>query len=90
MSEIVVQSMVSHRTKEPKISIYWPKDVDASQMTPEEARAFARTIFECAEAAQQDAWLFDWATTKIGTDERGAGMLINELREWRGQQRGPE
>ena len=90
MSEITVQSMVSMRTREPMVSIYWPKDVDAAQLTPDKAREFALSVLQAAEAAEQDEFMFTFATKRIGVDEASAAGLINEYRLHRGQERGPD
>lgn len=83
MSEITVQSMVSHRTRKPMVSIYWPKDVEAAQLTPDEARAFALSILVSAEAAEQDAFMMAFASKKIGLQDAEAAQFLNGYREWR-------
>ena len=90
MAEITVQSMVSYKTRKPMVSIYWPSTQDAAQMTPDEVRTFALSLLQSAEAAEQDAFLMDFATKKLGVDDAGGAQLVNEFREWRGQERGPD
>ena len=89
MPEIIVQSMVSHRTREPLVSIYWPKDKEAAQMEPDAARQFALNILQCAEAAEQDAFMMNFGTKHVGLPDDKAAMLINELRKFREQEAGP-
>ena len=88
MSEINGHSMVSYRTREPMVSIYWPTNQDAAQLTPEAARRFALSIIESAEAAEQDAFLIAWGTTKIGLDDGRAAQILNDYRNWRVERRG--
>lgn len=90
MSQIWVQSMVSHRTRQPMVSIYWPKDVEAAQMTPAEAREFALSILRSAEAAEQDSFMFEWVQKVVGADEAAAAGLLQEYRKYRGQAEGPD
>jgi hypothetical protein len=82
--------MVSNKTRLPLVSIYWPTSQDAAQMTPDEARQFALSILQAAEAAEQDAFIMDFATKKMGLDDGHGAALVNEFRVYRGQERGPE
>ena len=53
------------------------------QFSPEECRDHARAITEAAEAAEQDAFLFDFVKTKLdGSEEQAMAMLI-EFRRYR-------
>lgn len=56
--EINVTSIVSNTTGEPKVNITWG-DM-AGQLTVAEARAHAAIIYECAEAAEGDAFVFNF------------------------------
>jgi hypothetical protein len=63
-----------------------------AQMTPAEARNHAQDIAEAAEAAETDAFLFDFLTTAIKTDAGRVAALLQEFRKWRearGGQRAP-
>lgn len=88
MPTVTVQSLVSHKTREPRVSIYWPSDSDALQMSTQEARAFALNILESAEAAEQDAFMMAFATKEIGLNDAGGARLLNMLREYRKQEPG--
>lgn len=53
------------------------------QMSPEEARDHARAITEAAEAAEQDAFIFDWVTRKVGSAPEQAAGLLQDFRAYR-------
>ena len=53
------------------------------QMSPEDARAHALAMLEAAEAAEQDAFLMDFHTNKIGSPRDIALMVVIEFRRWR-------
>lgn len=53
------------------------------QMSAEQAREHAQAILESAEAAEQDAFMFDFAKTQIGLDDQSAMRLIMAFREYR-------
>jgi len=80
---VTVESMVSNRTGEPLVSFYWPKDRDAFQASPAEARAFAARILECVEAAIGDAFLMRFGVEKLGIEEGAAAAVVSEFRKWR-------
>lgn len=69
------------------VQLVWGSQV--AQLTPEEARAHALRILECAEAAEQDAFLFDWLRTSENGGEpvkpAMAARIIGLYREWRAQ-----
>lgn len=54
-----------------------------AQMTPAEARDHARAVTEAAEAAEQDAFMLEFAKSTIGTTEVGAAQLLVEFRRFR-------
>ena len=47
-----------------------------AQMSPEQARDHARAITEAAEASEQDAFLWDWITRKVGSGPQQAAAMI--------------
>lgn len=64
------------------------------QMSPEQARDHARAITEAAEAAEQDAFLFDFGRNQISDGDAATGMrLVMAFREYRakvtGKSQGP-
>jgi hypothetical protein len=53
------------------------------QFTPAEARDFARTILEAAEAAETDAFLMQWVTQQVGAGPEQAAGLLADFRRYR-------
>lgn len=54
-----------------------------AQMDVEAARDYGRSIIEVAEAAEQDAFVFDWVTNVVGSGPEQAAGLLNEFRKYR-------
>lgn len=59
-----------------------------AQMSPEQARDHARTVMEAAEAAEQDAFIFEWAQRKVGVGLEQAMALIVDFRKYRAERTG--
>ena len=63
------------------------------QMEPEQARDHARAILEAAEAAEQDAFIWDWVIHQVGCGPNQAAGLIADFRRYRalrtGKSQGP-
>ena len=70
------------KTKEPFVNIAMPGG-EYVQLDIEGARHHALAVLECAEAAVQDAFLVEWVKDATKTNDQGAGVLLNEYREWR-------
>lgn len=64
-----------------------------AQMDPAQARDHGRAILEAAEAAEQDAFIFDWVLNKVGGGSTQAAGLLQDFRAYRrertGKQGGP-
>jgi len=58
------------------------------QMDPEQARDHARAILEAAEAAEQDAFIFQWVQERVGAGPQQAMGLIVEFRQYRAEKTG--
>ncbi|MCC6328950.1 MAG: hypothetical protein IT174_10570 [Acidobacteria bacterium] len=86
---ISVTSIVSGRTFEPLVQIDWG-DLSA-QLGLREAREHALGILEAAEAAESDAFVFQWITRDIvGTsqDEKDNWrQIIEEFKQFRSARR---
>ncbi|MGH9962237.1 MAG: hypothetical protein ACREBC_34795 [Pyrinomonadaceae bacterium] len=80
-----VTSIMSGRTFEPLVQIEWGEK--SCQMGLEEARGHALGILEAAEAAESDAFVFQWLTRdNIGTaqDEQDKfKQVIEEFKKFR-------
>jgi len=72
---------------EPFVQLLLDEQIIA-QMSPEAARDHGRAITEAAEAAEQDAFLWDWVIHKVGSDEQRAAGLIAEFRRYRAERTG--
>lgn len=58
------------------------------QMDVEQARAHAQAVLESAEAAEQDAFIYDWVQNHVGAGpEQAAGLLI-DFRRYRAERTG--
>lgn len=84
---INVTSGFGGNTRQPFVEINAEKLKGPMQLSPEEARDLAANLLQAAEAAEQDAFIFEFHSAFIeGTPEAkrnfGASMLI-EFRKWR-------
>jgi hypothetical protein len=63
------------------------------QMSVEEARDHARAMTEAAEAAETDAFIYQWVVEHVGSDRERAGQLLVDFRRYReevtGKRQGP-
>jgi hypothetical protein len=55
------------------------------QFTPQQAREFAMTVVEAAEAAECDAVLFRWLTEMVGSEPEKAMAAIVDFRRMRAE-----
>jgi hypothetical protein len=78
---IDVTSIVSSRTKEGIVQFKW--NAEDGQLTPDEARAHALGIIEAAEAAETDAFLVEFLTTKLKTTFETAIVILRDFRAFR-------
>lgn len=59
-----------------------------AQMSVEQARDHAKAMIESAEAAEQDAFIYDWVINKVGSGPAQAAGLINDFRKYRAERTG--
>lgn len=82
---LFVTSIVSGTTFEPLVELQWGEK--KCQMGLEEARGHALGILEACEAAESDAFVFQWLTRDIiGTAEDQRGnfeQIIAEFKQFR-------
>lgn len=82
MSEqIKVTSLVSGRTADPIVSIEMP--TLKVQLDAEAARQLARQLIEACEASIGDAFLFEFAQTKLGMTAPQAVAIMRDFRAFR-------
>lgn len=67
---------------EPFVQLLKGKTV-LGQMSPEQARDHGHAILEAAEAAEQDAFIYDWVQRKLEMPPAIAGRLLLEFRQYR-------
>lgn len=72
---------------EPFVQLLLDEEIIA-QMSPEQARDHARAVTEAAEAAEQDAFMFEWVLRKVGAGTEQAMGLIVEFRQFRAERTG--
>lgn len=90
--KINVSSIFGRNNKEPIVEIdisQFPKDRPL-QLHTEEARALALNLLECAEAAEQDAFIYNFFSAGIGVDERQAANALLAYRDYRNKMRGTD
>lgn len=84
--ELWVKSIYGAQARQPFVGLHFQDTV--IQLEPEKAREVARMLFEAAEAAEQDAFLFEWAVKDAGVSEGGAASLLHQFRKWREERNG--
>ena len=57
------------------------------QWSPDEARRVAALLWECADAAEGDAFLVEWFVERAGLELPQAGALLRDFRESRERHR---
>lgn len=86
MSVLFTTSLVSATTGKGRVDFYHD-DRRFTQCSPEEARRWARNIFEVVEAADTDAFLLSYLSQEMGMPERDAGKMVGLFRQWRDRER---
>lgn len=88
---ITVTSGFGANTREPFVQIVmdYPND-HPLQIHPDEARALAMNLLHAAEAAQTDAFLFDFVSRKLQSGDDLAAQVMLEYRNYRDDTRGKE
>jgi hypothetical protein len=74
-------SMFGHNSRKGLVQIFIRgKEV---VMTPQEARTFALSVFEAADAAESDEFLMGFLAAKIGLPPEKQAVILGEFREFR-------
>ena len=80
---LMVTSGYGGNTRLPFVEIHSDKIKDeVLQLSPEEARDFAANLLQAAEAAEQDAFIFEFHADLLNDRVMGAQMLV-QFRVWR-------
>lgn len=72
---ILVESMYGINTKQPLVKLTIGELL--LQISPDHARDLAISLIDAAEAAEHDAWLFEFTKEQGATDGQAAGMVVN-------------
>lgn len=84
--QLWAESIISGRTREPLVQMRLG-DKPIGQFSPNAARQYAGQLLEAAEAAESDAFVFNWLTRDIiGTSEDEQAnwdRIIGEFRAFR-------
>ena len=91
---IEARSLVSGRNLEPYIQIVLVYDDGSeetvTQWTPQEAYHHAIAVLGAVEAANTDAFLVSFLTSKLEIPVEATGPVLNDFRQWRERRRPPE
>jgi hypothetical protein len=72
-----------YKSRAPFVTITMPGG-ESVQLDIDKAREHALFVLEAAESAVQDGYIIEFMGSKIpGLDERGAKVIVAELRQWR-------
>jgi hypothetical protein len=74
-------SMFGHKSRKGLVQIFIRGQEVV--MTPLEARTFALTVFEAADAAESDEFLMGFLAAKVGVPPDGQAEILNEFRQFR-------
>lgn len=88
LGKVEVTNGFGHNSKQPFVEVNWPTDSGKIQLAPDEARLIARMIAECAEAAEQDAFLVAFMMDEVGLTFNEAAQIIPRYAAWRKEQAG--
>lgn len=81
VSNIYFESGVSAFTGEAFIALRWGEQ--RGQLTVAEARAHAFALLECCEAAESDAFVFEFMCERVGATKEHAAQMLVAFREYR-------
>jgi len=84
---IWASSSVHADDRAPWVHLQWADK--KGMLTPDEARQFALSVFEAAEAAEHDAFLVEFLTNSIGAEFAVAIGVLHEFRNRRGRKPRP-
>lgn len=84
---LTVTSGYGYHTKEPFVTLGMANPQETAnpsiQMRSDQARVIAFQILEAADSADSDGFIVEWLASVIELEERHAGQLLMEFRQWR-------
>lgn len=85
MGQLIVSSLVSAQTGEPKIDLVDPEKEWRAQLSVGEARVLAINILQATEAGLADGFLHGWVTRMLEATPSQAAQILNEFRVYRSE-----
>lgn len=80
-----VTSNFGHRTQKPFVMVTVGEQDFMAQMSPDEARALAMNLLQCADASETDAFLVTFLRKRVGANDQAVVGILQDFREWRAQ-----
>lgn len=80
-----VTSNFGHRTQKPFVMVTVGEQDFMAQMSPDEARALAMNLLQCADASETDAFLVTFLRKRVGANDQAVVGIPQDFREWRAQ-----
>lgn len=77
-----VRSQYGFNHRKPQVVITMPGG-ETLQMSPAEARHHALAVLECADAAESDAFIFEYLQAKVGLTDNQMAQVLGDFRTWR-------
>ncbi len=78
-----VTSNFGHRTQKPFVMVAVGEQGFMAQMSPDEARDLAMNLLQCAEAAENDAFLVTFLRKRVKANDQAIASILQDFREWR-------
>jgi hypothetical protein len=85
---LLITSMFGQHGQVPLVVLTLGEEV--AQLGTDKARQIAGWLWECAEAAEQDAFIHHFATVALGLDEMSAAQFMGSYRAYRSHPRHEE
>ena len=83
LNVINVTSGYGFNTRQPFVEIHTDKLKEHLQLLPKEARDLAQNLLQAAEAAEQDAFMFEFFSKDLKVGDQAAAGIISQFRKWR-------
>ena len=89
---VMVTGGYGGNTRKPYVAVEFGGDPPETilQMSPEEARRLGMNLIACAEASESDAFLVEFVTQELKSDDKHAVILLQAFRKFRNALRGEE
>jgi hypothetical protein len=88
MKSILVTAGYGGNTNQPFVQVEGEAIDGPIQLSPQEARAFAMTLLESADAAESDGFIVEFMRKELKADHEHTMVLLKEFRKFRQNARG--